>query len=70
MHKRNQKPQIQNFNAINIEKAELEAFSENIANGIKFSIPKDQIINVSSFLEASIKSSNLKKIIDLDIEPN
>ena len=70
VHERNQKPQIQTFNEINIERAELEAFAENIANGVTFSIPKNQIINVSSFLEASIKSSNLKKIIDLDLEPN
>ena len=66
VHERNQKPEIQTFNEINIERAELEAFSENISNGMKFSIPKEQIINVSSFLDASVKSSNLKKIVDLD----
>jgi predicted dehydrogenase len=66
VHERNQEPQIHTFDEINIEKTELEAFSEDIANGVTFSIPKEQIINVSSFLEASIKSSNLKKIVDLD----
>ncbi|MAV87153.1 MAG: hypothetical protein CMM67_02790 [Rhodospirillaceae bacterium] len=66
LHERNQKPQIQTYSEINIEKAELEAFCDNITNGIMFSIPKNQMINVSSFLDASIKSSNSKKIVDLD----
>ena len=64
-HGRGKKPRIQIFNDIDIEIAELEAFCDNIIRGNRFSIPKNEVINVASFLEASALSYKLKTQIDL-----
>ena len=56
---------VRTFNKIDIKKAELELFCDNINRGNRFSIPKKEIVNVSSFLEASILSCKLNMQIDL-----
>jgi len=57
---------IQTFDSIDIERAELEAFCDNIKRGNTFPIPKNEIINVSSFLEGCSLSCKSKSQIDLE----
>ena len=64
-HERGKDAITQTFDNIDIEKAELEAFCYNIEKGNTFSIPKHEIINVSSFLEATALSCKSNKQIDL-----
>ena len=67
IHSRNKlTPKTLTFNNIDVEKSELESFADNIKNGVKFSIPKNEIINVSSFLEAAILSCRSKTQIVID----
>ena len=60
IQKRGKKTKTQTFDRIDIEKAELEGFCDNINSGNRFSIPKNELINVSSFLEACTLSSKSK----------
>ncbi|MDC0196309.1 Gfo/Idh/MocA family oxidoreductase [Gammaproteobacteria bacterium] len=64
-HERGKEAVIRSFDDIDIERAELEAFCDDITKGKRFSIPKNEMINVCSFLEASALSSNTNTQIDL-----
>jgi predicted dehydrogenase len=65
IHERGKEAVTRTFNNIDIERAELEAFCDNIKRGNTFSIPKNEIINVSSFLEASALSCKSNTRIDI-----
>ena len=65
IHERGKEALIRTFNTVDIERAELEAFCDNIISGNGFSIPKNEIINVSSFLEASALSCKSNSQINL-----
>ena len=64
-HERGKEAVIRSFDDIDMERAELEGFCDDIANGNGFSIPKNEIINVCSFLEASTLSCKTNTQIDL-----
>jgi len=66
LQERSKEALIKTFESIDIEKAELESFCDDINNKKLFSIPKNEIINISSFLEASLASTRLGKAISLE----
>ena len=53
------------FDAIDKERAELEAFADAIANGVKFTVAPNEIVNVVAATEAVAESSRSGKAVSL-----
>jgi predicted dehydrogenase len=63
IHMRDQKPEIRMFDAVDIERAELEAFADAVNGVASYPMTFEEMEAVPAFLEAAVKSAETGQVV-------